>query len=117
MSYNIQTSKEFETAVKKLAKRYRSLPRDLKMLRDSLLENPFQGTELCPNIRKVRMSIESKGRGKSGGARVITATAIVTENEGRIALLAIYDKSDASNVNMAVIKHIARELGIDIDKN
>ena len=115
MSYNIQTSKEFETSVKKLFKRYRSLPRDLEVLRDSLLENPFQGTELCPNIRKVRMGITSKGRGKSGGARVITATAIVAENEGRIALLTIYDKSDASNINMAVIKHIARNLGFEVD--
>lgn len=114
MSYEIQTSKEFEISVKKLAKRYRSLINDLEVLRDSLFADPFQGTELCPNIRKVRMAITSKGRGKSGGARVITATAIVAENEGRIALLTIYDKSDTSNVNLAVIKQIARNLGIDI---
>lgn len=115
MSYEIQTSKEFETSVKKLAKRYRSIPNDLEVLRESLFENPLQGVELCPNIRKVRMAITSKGRGKSGGARVITATAIVAENEGRIALLTIYDKSDASNVNLTVIKQIAHHLGINID--
>lgn len=56
---------------------------------DSLQENPFQGAELYPGIRKIRMSITSKGRGKSGSARVITANAIIAEHEGRIALLSI----------------------------
>ena len=117
MSYEIQTYSEFDRNLKKLAKRYRSIADDYEAFLESLKENPFQGTELCPNIRKVRMPIASKGRGKSGGARVITATAIVNQYEGRIVLLTIYDKSDISNVDMTVIKHIARELGIGTDKN
>ena len=80
----------------------------------SLEENPFQGAELCPGIRKIRMPIGSKGRGKSGSARVITANAIVAEHEGRIALLTIYDKSNASTVKVNVIKQMARELGFDV---
>lgn len=97
-------------------KRYRSIADDYKFFLDSLHENPFQGTELCPNIRKVRMTITSKGRGKSGGARVITATAVVNQCEGKIILLTIYDKSDVSNVDMRIIKQIAQNLGIDICK-
>jgi len=31
---------------------------------------------LTGGIRKIRISIASKGRGKSGGARIITANAI-----------------------------------------
>ena len=77
-------------------------------------EDPFQGVELSPGIRKIRMAISSKGRGKSGSARVITANAIVAENEGRIALLTIYDKADASSVKLNVIKQYARELGFEV---
>ena len=63
MSYEIQTYSEFDKALKKLAKRYRSIPDDYEAFLKSLQENPYQGTELCPNIRKIRMIIGSKGRG------------------------------------------------------
>lgn len=114
MSYEIQSHPEFEHCFKRLYKRYRSLPDDIRDFRDSLQENPFQGAELCPGIRKIRMPIASKGRGKSGSACVITANAIVAEHEGNIALLTIYDKSDASTVKLNVIRKMARELGFDV---
>ncbi|WP_204985986.1 hypothetical protein [Mucilaginibacter psychrotolerans] len=41
------------------------------------------------------MSISSKNKGKSGGARVITYVRFVDEE---IYLLAIYDKSDLSTI-------------------
>ena len=44
---------------------------------------------------KVRMSIESKNKGKSGGARVITCVKIIDEV---VYLLAIYDKSERSTL-------------------
>ena len=88
---------------------------DLNDFKQSIEKNPYQGAELCPNIRKIRMPIASKGRGKAGSARVITANAIVAEHEGHIALLTIYDKADASTVKMNVIKEIARDLGFEVD--
>ena len=75
---------------------------------------PFQGVELCPDIRKIRMPIASKGRGKAGSARVVTANAIIAEHEGRIALLTIYDKADYATVDVKIIKRMARELGVDL---
>ena len=42
---------------------------------DSLQKSPYQGVELCPGIRKIRMAIASKGRGKAGSARVIKQMA------------------------------------------
>ena len=114
MSYVIQTGKDFDVRFKKLSKRYRSLPDDYEDFLDSLEKNPYQGAELSPGIRKIRMAIASKGRGKSGSARVITANAIVAEHEGRIALLTIYDKEDASTVRLNVIKQMARELGFEV---
>ena len=55
--------------------------------------------------RKVRMAIASKGKGKSGGARVITFNVIQYEdNFIEITLLTIYDKGDISNVTDKFIK-------------
>ena len=68
--------------------------------------------EIAPNVRKIRMTINCKGRGKSGGARIITFNALVSEKEGTIALLLIYDKADASNIKMNVVKGIIKDLGL-----
>lgn len=57
----------------------------------SLRENPLQGKLIGHNCYKIRLAIASKGKGKSGGARVIT-NFIISENT--IYLLSIYDKSD-----------------------
>ena len=114
MSYEISPHKTFLVEAKRLKKRYRSFNDNLEDFKKSLQENPFQGTELSPGIRKFRMSITSKGRGKSGSARVITANAIIAEHEGRIALLTIYDKEDAFTVRLNVIKQMARELGFNV---
>lgn len=74
------------------------------------MSNPFQGIELTPGIRKIRMAITSKGRGKSGGARVITYTIVTAETEGKVYLMNVYDKSDFSTVDLSVIKDIVKGL-------
>ena len=93
--------------------KYRSIKNDLEKFRASLLAKPSPGTELTPGIRKIRMAITSKGRGKSGGARVITKTIVYTETEGKIYLLEIYDKADSSTVDVAILKQIIAGLGLD----
>ena len=105
MSFNIEATADFRKAIKKLAKRYKSFAKYLE-------ENPYQGTELTPGIRKIRMAITSKGKGKSSGARVITYTIQPDELDGKIYLLDIYDKSDFDTVDLNVIKEIVSELGL-----
>ena len=56
------------------------------------------GTDLGGGLRKIRMRIASKGKGKSGGARVITFTVIVAVDETEVNLLYIYDKAERSTV-------------------
>lgn len=56
------------------------------------------------------MAIKSKGGGKSGGARVITYNVLATEQEGKVYLLEIYDKSDYSTVKEEVLKEIVKDL-------
>ncbi len=116
MNFKIQTTSYFDAEAKRLGKRYRSFVDDLKSFRDSITEDPFQGTEIMPGIRKVRMSIETKGRGKSGGARVITFTYLVSEESGNVILLLLYDKADASSVKSNVVKKIVKDLGFNMDQ-
>ena len=116
MSFEIQTTSYFDTEAKRLAKRHRSFIDDLENFQKELLKNPYQGTELSPGIRKVRLTIESKGRGKSGGVRVITFTYFVDEKDGVVILLLLYDRADASSIKMNVVRKIIKDLGLDLGK-
>jgi mRNA-degrading endonuclease RelE of RelBE toxin-antitoxin system len=112
MNFEVKPTPDFERSFKALAKRHRSLKMDMLEFAKSLKDNPFQGDELFPGIRKIRMTITSKGRGKSGGARVITYTVVVAENEGTVFLMDIYDKSDYSTVDVDIIKKMVIDLGL-----
>ena len=48
------------------------------------------------NTYKIRISIQSKGKGKSGGARIISFVVKVDEE---VYLLAIYDKSEIESIS------------------
>lgn len=53
------------------------------------------------------MTISSKGKGKSGGARVITYNVKkVTDDEVVITLMTIYDKNEISNVSDAYLRSL-----------
>lgn len=79
-------------------------------LLDSLRKKPYQGVDLGCGIRKIRMTITSKGRGKAGGARVITMNVNVDVEKMIIALLYIYDKAEIANVSDAFLQQIIKEL-------
>lgn len=112
MNFKTLTIPHFDKAIKALAKRHKSLKDDLILFRKSLEENPFQGTELSPGIRKIRLAITSKGKGKSGGARVITYTVFASEVNGKVYLIDIYDKSDYSTIDTKIIQSIISDLGL-----
>lgn len=95
MSYKLKTSERFEKEAKRLMKKYPSLKAELITLFKSVQENPNQGTAIGNGFYKIRLCIESKGRGKRGGARVITYIAVVNET---LYLATIYDKSEKANV-------------------
>ena len=96
MNYNIKVIPRFEKNLKKLAKKFPSLKSEYINLIQSLKDNPKQGTPLGKNCYKIRFSIASKGKGKSGGARVITNIII---SDKTVFLLSIYDKSDKNNIS------------------
>ena len=112
MRYRIKTHQDFDKEFKRLCKKYSSLKADLSALGKSLSENPDQGTSLGKGVRKVRMAIASKGKGKSHGARVITYTEAIVcaDNEGTVILLTIYDKADRDSISAAEIDELLRSL-------
>lgn len=116
MNWTIDFTREFARGAKILKKRYKSFMSDLESFKDSIANNPFQGVELVPGIRKIRLTIESKQKGKSGGARVITLTYYVSEEEGKVHFLIIYDKSDADSVDVGVVQNYVTELGFNLKK-
>ena len=95
MSFNIIPTPAFEKEVKQLAKKYPSIKKDLSALAITLQKDPTHGTPLGHDCYKIRMAISSKGRGKSGGARIITYVQVI---ESTIFLLSIYDKADVSTL-------------------
>ena len=110
MNVKIYTEKEFERQLRKLSKKYRSMLDDYDAFLTGLEQDPFQGTSLGKGVRKVRMAIASKGKGKSGGARILTLNVKVSEDGMNVTLLTIYDKGEISNVKDEFIESLIKNL-------
>ena len=110
--FDIIPTPRFLRQVKKLKKKYASLVSELMEFEQSLSESPTQGTDLGNSTYKVRLAIESKNSGKSGGARIITY--VVTEQK-EVYLVSIYDKSEISTIKDSDIKKLIREVRDDFE--
>lgn len=106
MEVKISVTSEFKRQLKPLAKKYKSMAEDLRELQKSLKKDPYQGSDLGKGVHKVRMAIASKGKGKSGGARVITLLVQAIQDNLNVKLLTIYDKSDISNISDEYLDYI-----------
>ncbi len=95
MSFKVKTISIFERQAKRLMKKFPSLRTEIQHLIKDLKEEPTKGTSLGHNCYKIRIAIASKGKGKSGGARVVTH--LVFKND-TVYLLTIYNKSDIENL-------------------
>lgn len=112
MSCNIKTLPLFDRSAKRLAKKYPSFKNDYAQLLSDLRQNPHLGADLGRGLRKVRMAISSKGKGKSGGARVLTLVANISEDASEVGLLYIYDKSERSTVTDKEMDDILKRNGV-----
>ena len=110
MSVTLHLHDEFKRQFRRLKKKYLSLTYDLEDFQKELIKNPLQGSDLGGGVRKIRMAIASKGKGKSGGARVLTLTVLVSD-DADVTLLTIYDKSEIENVSDEYIKWLISETG------
>jgi mRNA-degrading endonuclease RelE of RelBE toxin-antitoxin system len=105
MSYNVLTVPPFDRQLKRLSRKYPSLKEEFANFVVSLEKRAIQGTALANNCYKIRLSIASKGRGKSGGARIITHAQII---DNVVFLLSIYDKSEQIDISDKEIKDLLR---------
>ena len=117
MKVIVRVTKSFVRQAKPFLKKYSSLRSELSELEHKLIENPKTGTPLGLNTHKIRLSVKSKGKGKSGGLRVIThlSTEIIgiTIEEGDttiVTLLSIYDKSETAAITDKELKDLIARL-------
>ena len=110
MSFRVIPSDKFKREAKRLIKKFPSLKQELADLNTTLTTGPETGTPLGNNTYKIRIAIKSKGKGKSGGARIITY--IVTEDL-EVYLLIIYDKSEYDIIDNKTLKTIIESLNPD----
>ncbi|MCB5295883.1 MAG: type II toxin-antitoxin system RelE/ParE family toxin [Candidatus Cloacimonetes bacterium] len=109
MSFNVYTTDFFDKELKKLSKKHPSVKNDYIALVDSLKEKPKQGQALGKDCYKIRMAISSKGKGKSGGSRVITCIKIVAD---AVFLLSIYDKGDKESASDKELDKLLKAAGL-----
>jgi mRNA-degrading endonuclease RelE of RelBE toxin-antitoxin system len=107
MSYKVKTTDVFEKQAKRLIKKYISLKAELLYLVQELKQNPEQGTAIGKSCFKIRIAIASKGKCKSGGARII-ANIVITE--ATVYLLSIYDKSEKENLTAKELEELLKAI-------
>jgi mRNA-degrading endonuclease RelE of RelBE toxin-antitoxin system len=112
MPHTVKTVPHFDREMKRLSKKYVFLKNEYKELIEELEKNPELGTHLGNDIYKIRIGVASKGKGKRGGARVITF--LKTEYE-TVYLLSIYDKGEKDTISDNEIREIIEDEIIDTD--
>jgi mRNA-degrading endonuclease RelE of RelBE toxin-antitoxin system len=118
MNYKIIVIDNFKREAKPLLKKYPSLRAELEALQVQLLENPRMGVRINENMYKIRLAVKSKGRGKSGGMRLITyvweieieITEDTAEALTTIFWASIYDKSEAENISNHDLERLIDEI-------
>jgi hypothetical protein len=107
MSFNVWTISVFDRQAKRLVKKFPSLKKELQTLVGELKEDPTKGSPIGYDCRKIRLAIASKGKGKSGGARVIVH---VVFKDDTAYLLTIYDKSELENLEENEILDLIKQI-------
>ena len=112
MSNKIIFTDFFSKKAKPLIKRFHTLKQEILDLAEDLIENPFLGDDLGNGIRKISLASKSKGKGKSGGFRVVTYNLVEVEDETslEIHLILIYDKSEISDISKKDLLEIIKYL-------
>lgn len=106
MNYNISISKNFEREAKPLSKKFPSLKLDILKIYDNIEKELKLATDLGDGFKKINLQIKSKGKGSSGGGRIITHEAIVEVDQTNILFASIYNKTDFETINITILKEI-----------
>jgi hypothetical protein len=110
MANNILPTPLFEKKAKRFIKKFPSLFDELIELEKDLIKNPKMGIDLGANLFKIKLASKSKGKGKSGGFRIITYLIKQTSNGYDINLITIFDKSEEANITKEELLKIVNEI-------
>lgn len=109
MKFNIIVTDTFKKDYKRLSYKYPSLKSDIIKIVESLENKPNQGTPLGKDCFKIRLAIQSKGKGKSGGGRLITCVKIIQET---VFLLCLFDKSSKESIFDKELDFLLKQAGL-----
>jgi mRNA-degrading endonuclease RelE of RelBE toxin-antitoxin system len=107
MSYKIILTNNFKREAKRLINKYPSLDGELDELGSILESNPTIGEPMGNNVYKIRLGIRSKGKGKRGGARVMTQVKVIKEI---VYLFSIYNKGEKDDLSDDEIRNLIKEI-------
>jgi mRNA-degrading endonuclease RelE of RelBE toxin-antitoxin system len=111
MNLKITKLETFAKEAKRLYKKYKKLPDDLKILVKELNYNPKAGIDLGANCYKIRLANSSIPTGKSSGFRVIY---YYYDGELDIYLLTIFSKRDMDNISDEKIIELLKKYNLDL---
>jgi mRNA-degrading endonuclease RelE of RelBE toxin-antitoxin system len=106
------TTEVFARKVKPLLKKYKTLGESLLSLQKELVKNPRLGVSYGANIYKVRLSDPSKGKGTSGGFRVVTYLMTEKSNDIIIQLITILNKSEEDSITKEDILKLVKKCSL-----
>ena len=107
MAYKVDVTAQFKKQAKRLIKKFPSLKSEINSLINLLEQDPVQGSPLGNNCFKIRLAISSKGKGKSGGARIIS---YIHFKGTRVFLLTMYDKAEQADISNGEILSLVESL-------
>lgn len=104
MNYKTEIDKEFSKEFKILLKKFPSLKADFQNLLDNLEKELALADDLGNGFKKIRITIKSKGRGSSGGGRIITYETIIAIDNKLVVFVSIYNKGDYDTIDLSILK-------------
>lgn len=104
MNYKITIHENFKKEFKPLAKKFPSLKSDLQKTVDNLENELALAKDLENGFKKINLKIKSKGKGSSGGGRIITYEALISVDHKELFFCSIYDKTDYESISIPVLK-------------
>ena len=102
----------FARKAKPLLKKYKSLNASLLSLESELIKNPRLGVSYGANIYKVRLADPSKGKGTSGGFRIITYLVMEQHESTTIQLITILNKSEEASIKKEDVLMLIEKCGL-----
>lgn len=110
MANRVFTTPLFENRFKRFSKKFPSLEEEILDLEETLINNPQTGISLGANLYKIRLASKAKGKGKSGGFRIVTYLRHEIQDSTDIYLLTIFDKSEESIIDKADLVKILKQI-------